>query len=232
MPAGAAALIRTVAGLAFPPVCPACGAAVKNGDALCPACLELVEPPPAGDAMMDHGAGLAFSGAACLAAHGGPVADCIRALKYRRDWAAGMALARLPKVGGPIEFLVWAEIICPVPLHRLRLISRGFNQAAWLAKRLKDGKGRLRMRLLKRTRRTEPQVKLGPDQRRSNVAGAFVVDAKRAALVKGRRVLIIDDVLTTGSTLHECALALRIAGAADVKALTISRAKGSNDYEQ
>ena len=230
MAAGAAALFRAVADLAFPPVCPVCGAAVKGGNSFCKDCLEQIEPPPVGDALIDHGGGLAFSGAACLAAHGGPVAECVRALKYHRDWAAGAALAGLPTTGRPGEFLDWAEVICPVPLHGRRMVRRGFNQAAWLAKRL--GPGKLQMQLLRRIRRTEPQVRLGPDQRRDNVAGAFAVDRRRAGLVQSRRVLIIDDVLTTGSTLHECASALRVAGAADVRVLTISRAKGNADYEQ
>lgn len=223
-------LLRAVAALAFPAACPACSAKVDEGVGFCASCLEQIEPPLAGDALMDHGAGLAFSGAACLAAHAGPVADCVRALKYRRDWAAGSALACLPRQGRPQEFLDWAEIVCPVPLHRQRLVSRGFNQAAWLAKRL--GHGNEQMRLLRRIRHTEPQVRLQADRRRQNVAGAFAIDPKHAGLAAGRRVLVIDDVLTTGSTLHECASALRSVGAADVRVLTVSRAKGNADYEQ
>ncbi len=120
-----------------------------------------------------------------------------------------------------------ADVIAPVPLHRMRLIRRRFNQAALLARplaRLCDAEQI--PDLLQRVRNTPSQGHLSKLARRRNVAGAFQVRPKYRARLKGRRVLLVDDVFTTGATLGECARVLRRAGADAVDAITVARVVG------
>ena len=115
-----------------------------------------------------------------------------------------------------------ADLILPVPLHRRRLRQRGFNQALLLARALfGPWAGSIRSDLLVRTRWTEPQVNLKGPERMNNVRRAFAVTEPRA--VKGRSIMIVDDVYTTGATVMECARALKKAGAARVLVLTLAR---------
>ena len=115
-------------------------------------------------------------------------------------------------------------LIVPVPLYRSRLWWRRFNQSAMLASAL----GRLTglpvdCFVLKRVRRTSSQVGLSADQRRRNVAGAFRVDPARAHFLKGRKVVLVDDVITTGATAEACTRVLRRARAARVDVLVLAR---------
>jgi ComF family protein len=116
----------------------------------------------------------------------------------------------------------WADGLVPVPLHAARLAERGFNQAELLAAPC-AARWRLPMlgRVLVRTRPTRPQTDLDADARRANVRNAFRVP--RAAAVRGRRLLLVDDVFTTGTTVGSAARALRAAGAAAVGVLALAR---------
>src|SRR5690606_38863803 len=115
------------------------------------------------------------------------------------------------------------DIICAVPLHRTRLIRRRFNQSALLALEIAKRSRRPALPDLRlRTRATPSQGGLSARGRQRNVSGAFAVNPARAAAIKGRRVLLIDDVLTTGATVNGCARALLAGGAADVMVLTLS----------
>ena len=114
------------------------------------------------------------------------------------------------------------DVVVPVPLHRWRRFVRRFNQAELLAEGLAERIGRLCLpAALRRTRDTGHQSRLGGKARRANVKGAFEV--RRPELLRGRTVLLVDDVSTTGATLSECAAALKKAGAAHVWCLTVSR---------
>lgn len=114
------------------------------------------------------------------------------------------------------------EIIVPVPLHVRRLKERGFNQAVVLAHILFPEDTRLIYPdLMTRDRWTEPQVGLSGQNRRHNLRNAFSVRLKD--MILGRRILLIDDVLTTGTTLNECAKVLKSCGALQVEALTLAR---------
>lgn len=241
----AASLPRLLAGLrdlAFPPGCLGCGRVVGQDQAFCPACAGQVawlqaacpvcgQPQAAGgaDCPSCAVAAPAWDRAWALAGHAGPVAEAVRAFKYRRAWAIGAGLGRLLAQRVPPDLLAGVDIIAPVPLHRWRLLRRGFNQAQVLARELsrRTSQGEPRPRLLPdlllRRRHTRPQVGMSPAQRAANVAGAFAVHPRRAALPAGRRVLLVDDVLTTGATVGECARALRAAGAAWVGVVTVSR---------
>lgn len=142
--------------------------------------------------------------------------------KYNRDVSLAAPLSRLLARHCPVD-LDGYDLVVPVPLHVSRLRWRGFNQALLLARRLVRGRRPgVDPFVLERTRPTLPQVELDEVERRRNVAHAFHV--RRPAAVQGRRVLLVDDVYTTGSTVKECSHALRRAGAAEVDVLVLARA--------
>jgi len=118
---------------------------------------------------------------------------------------------------------VACDLVVPVPLHRGRMRARGYNQAALLGRQIARSAGlRFDAEAARRTRATKPLAKtMHRDERRAIVAGAF---AARPERVEGRRVLLVDDVATTGATLDACASALLDAGAADVRCVTFARA--------
>lgn len=147
----------------------------------------------------------------------------IHGLKYG-DRREGLALfGRWLALAGA-ELLADADLIVPVPLYRTRLWQRRFNQSALLAFELSRLTGVPADALtLRRRRATRSQVGLSEDQRRRNVAGAFMVPEPKTQLVQDRNILIIDDVLTTGATLDACARVLKRAGARRVDVLVLAR---------
>lgn len=154
-----------------------------------------------------------------------PVLDLKRS--GRRDGLATMAGWML--MAGR-ELVEASDILVPVPLHYTRLVMRGFNQSAWLASTLAKATGApLSVDALKRTRRTPSQAGLSSRARRRNVSGAFSVRASRKALIAGKRVLLVDDVLTTGATLSACTRALERAGATEVSVLVLARVVRETD---
>jgi ComF family protein len=110
--------------------------------------------------------------------------------------------------------------VVPVPLHRSRERSRGFNQARELARHL----GLPIADCLRRVRRTTPQADLPAARRHANIRGAFALDERRKNDLEGLTVVLVDDVSTTGATLNACAAALVAGGAREVRALTAARA--------
>jgi len=167
--------------------------------------------------------------------HRGTLRQLVRCLKYDRRRSVARPLAQLmAEAGRPL--LADAEVLVPVPSHWWRRFRRGFNQADDLARHL----GHPWARLLRRPGARTPQVRLRGPARRTNVHGAFALDARacrrwrqghgriptdHALLLTGARVLLIDDVTTTGATLAACAEVLRGAGAVSVSALTAARAE-------
>ena len=165
-----------------------------------------------------------------------PIRSWIHELKYERRDAMAIALGRLAATEdfGPIP-LADVDLIAPVPLHRRRLRERGFNQALLLAYQWRRALSRtgiaappIAANLLSRTRYTVPQVKLTARERMANVAGAFAPGAarvwRRGGLpLEGLRILLVDDVMTTGATLSTCAAVLRSAGADAVDAFVMAR---------
>ena len=122
-----------------------------------------------------------------------------------------------------VNVLTAIDAIIPVPLHRQRLIQRGFNQALLLAHIMSSRSGAaLMLDNLVRVKATRPQVELTGDERKMNVAGAFLL--RKPEKVTNKHVVLVDDVFTTGATMNECSLVLKHAGASQVTALTLARA--------
>jgi len=122
-----------------------------------------------------------------------------------------------------------ADIIAPVPIHRNKLRQRKYNQAALLVKELGKVMDKpCNMELLQRAKETKSQVGLSSVMRRHNVRDAFIVNPKYAGLLVGKIVVLVDDVISTGATAHECARALKDAGAMAVYVLCIARNEINN----
>ncbi len=154
----------------------------------------------------------------------GPIRELIHRLKYGKKVHLSAPLALLTaKTLAPYVAGSGAELLLPVPLHRKRLRDRGFNQSLLLARSLaKSWQLPLSRNNLQRLHWTEPQIHLSMTDRVKNVRGAFSV--KDPAEFEGRRILLVDDVYTTGSTVTECAKVLRKAGAEEVHVVTVARA--------
>jgi ComF family protein len=151
-----------------------------------------------------------------------PWAGILAEFKFHGDpgWAASLAtlLRSTPWAEPAVDA---AELVLPIPLSRQRLRERGFNQALLLARQLAPRK--TDATLLLRLHDTAAQSGLGRAQRLRNLMGALAVEPLRAQQLQGRRILLVDDVMTTGATLQAAALALRQAGAAQVSALVVAR---------
>jgi len=156
----------------------------------------------------------------CLAYQGG-LTKAIWKLKYQEElvfvpYFSKLLFGRLPTSN--------YDLIMPVPLSRKRLKRRGFNQSQVLAKRLaKLSKIHCETRVLLRIKQREVQTNLKATQRLENVKGCFSVYEKKRAKLIGKSILLIDDVITTGATVNECAKVLKQAGAKRVDVLTLAR---------
>jgi ComF family protein len=227
--------------LLFPPRCVACG---TGGAVLCAACRASIRAPrPPLCARCGQSLALLPSGRAtamcpaCATGHGPQALTALYAASVY-DGAARQAIHALKYAGRrrlaqPLGDLLAAEarrvdarpdVIVPVPLHKGRLRERGFNQAALLARRCAARLGvPCRSNLLVRVRPTPPQVGLSLVERRANVRDAFALAEGAGQSLAGKRVLLIDDVATTGSTLDAAATALRSAAPAAIVGLAVSR---------
>lgn len=225
---------------ALPPLCAACRSPVGDGAGLCADCwskLHFIEPPYCARLGIpftyDPGPGLlsmeaianppAYDRARAAVRYDDIARELVHRFKYgdRLDLAPmlGQWMARAGR-----ELLAEADALVPVPLHWRRLWSRRFNQSAALAMTVSGLSGvRVLPETLKRVRATPQQVGLGKTERAANVQGAFKVAPERKADVKGRRLILMDDVLTSGATVDACARALLRAGAAHVDVLVFAR---------
>ncbi len=208
----------------FPPICLGCERLLRHGDslALCSRCRPS-QPELAESQLLADGIGALFP-------YEGPLARAVVALKFSGALALAGPLGRLLADRGELihapSGAKW-DLVIPVPLHWSRRLWRGFDQAEELARwalrsEHRSGEaGRLATGVLRRRRATRAQTQLDADTRAANVAGAF--ELRRPALVLDRRVLLLDDVITTGATMRECRQVLLDAGAKEVGGLTLLR---------
>jgi ComF family protein len=236
--------VRALPGVALnallPPRCLVCGVGVDRPGSLCGSCwrgLSFMAPPfcVACGFPFDYDLG---AGTLCGACHREPpVYDRARAVLRYDELSRGLLLGfkhgdrteGAPAFGewlarAGAELIADCDVILPVPLHRRRLFSRRYNQSALLAQALGRAAGLpVLPDSLRRARNTPSQGRLSAAARQRNVAGAFRIAAGAADRLGGRRVLLVDDVLTTGVTVEACARTLKRAGAAGVDVLTLAR---------
>ena len=239
LPANLRRIGRAVVDGVLPPRCLACGAIVDEPDSLCGPCwagMTFFAPPwcaicglpfphPMGeDAVCADCARqrASWDRARAVIRYDEHSRHLVLALKHGDHTHVARALGRWMRRAGA-EVLEGADMLVPVPLHWTRLFARRYNQAGLLAHAIHTAGGPpVAPDWLLRRRRTPSQGRLGPAARTRNVRGAFAV--RRTRDFKGKRIVLIDDVLTTGATVEECARVLRRAGAAFVGVLTLSRA--------
>lgn len=200
-----------------PPLCDLCGDPLPPAAAPFRVCSQCLAHPPR------------FETARSAGRYAGSLKAIVHAFKYDGRRALAAPLAALMREAGS-TLLAGADAVVPVPLHPWRSAHRGFNQAEDLARHL----GLPVCQPIRRIRRGPPQASLSGRQRRSNVAHAFArrsafaagLDLGHARRLRNRVVVLIDDVMTTGSTLDECSGALLDAGVGSVRVLTVARVPG------
>lgn len=206
-------------------VCHACGAPLTAGDSLlCPSCEQSLRQCAFSKEHTPSRAGKCVSFAAY--AYRDAAASLVKALKFGSDRTAALPLAeRMAGVFAASPPLQNAQLCIAVPVHPRRMRQRGYNQAEILASAFSEMTGMpVADHVLLRVHHKRSQVGQGREARRLNISGAFAVSEQGAPLVAGRRILLLDDVLTTGATVDECARVLLQAGAANVMVLTAARA--------
>jgi ComF family protein len=205
-------LLAVLASVVSPPRCAACSTRVGLRRVFCPPCAgSVVEARPS------------LSGDVAPFVYGGALARAIVKLKYDSRPDLARPLGELLRRGVAQLGSFAPDLVVPVPLHVTRLVERGFNQAALLAVPIaRDLDAPLVARALVRTRDTPQQAILDRRRRLLNVRKAFAARDPRA--LRGKRVLLVDDVRTTGATLHACEEALLAAGAREVRSLVLASA--------
>ncbi|MCZ7583003.1 MAG: ComF family protein [Deltaproteobacteria bacterium] len=228
----------------FPPVCMLCETLLRpgRGGDVCAACresLEAVRPPYCSRCgrPFEEGEPARLCGNCAVSepdfdmlrapyVYADPLRTALIRFKFRRVSRNTRPLAALlgAVAGLGVDWRDY-DVAVPVPLHAARLRKRGFNQAQILARHLLQGtRLRLDAALLDRVRETVPQVGLSHAARRENVRGAFAV--REGADIQGKKILLVDDIATTGATCSEAARVLKKAGAARVDAVTVARSLG------
>ena len=242
LPETAKILYHSFLDLLFPPACLLCRDTLSTHD-ICDACsgsFELVKPPSctvcgsifATDAGGNHPCGRCikknppFDIAASVYLYKGELSRAVRLLKYSKKSLIGAHLGGLMK-NHRLSAISYDAIVA-VPLHIARLRERGFNQSQLLADGLGEAKSLLNIDpyILERVRSTGSQAGMSSIERQANVRGAFCL--RRGVDVAGKRILLIDDVYTTGATVKECSTVLKKGGASVVNVLTLARVVEKN----
>ena len=232
--------LRLALDVALPPLCPSCREPLGDGVGLCAACwskLSLIEKPYCARLgipfIYDPGPGIlsmeaiadppAYDRARAAVRYDEVARSLVVRFKYSDRLDLAPMMGRWMARAGS-ELLEGADALLPVPLHWRRLWARRFNQAAALAGTISELCGVPVLHgVLKRVRATPQQVGLSKPERATNVQGAFRVPAEQKVEIAGKRVVLIDDVLTSGATVDTCARALLRAGAAHVDVLVFAR---------
>jgi ComF family protein len=219
-----ARLARGLIDIIYPPRCLVCDAA--GSEALCAGCIASILRGEAAE----PACGPDLEAVAAVGRHEGALREAIHGLKYgrRRGLAVPLGHLLVRRLDATLAEW-WPDLVIPVPMHWRARLRRGFNQSELLAEEV-AASARLRhdRAALVKVRPTPSQVGLSGDQRRKSLHGAFSV--RDPAVVRGRTLLLLDDVCTTGTTLQECARALRAAGAARIYGLILSSGeRGASD---
>jgi ComF family protein len=238
------AALRVTLDIALPPLCPVCRALIGDQGGLCAGCwskLSFIAPPYCPRLgipfAFDPGPGVlsmeaiadppAYGRARAAVRYDDIARALIHAFKYSDRLDLAPTLGRWMAQAGR-DLLAEAEGLVPVPLHWRRLWARRFNQAAALARVIAQESGvPILPDALARVRSTRQQVGLSQAERSTNVQGAFQVGPHGRPLVRGRRLVLVDDVLTSGATTDTCTRALLRAGAASVDVLVFARVVGA-----
>lgn len=243
------AVIRAGLDLVVPPLCLACRKPLGSHDSLCASCWRQIRfiRQPLCDRLgipLSYDTGTTTVSAAALAdppswdraravaQFSTVMRDLIHGFKYADRHDARRLFGRWLTVAGQ-ELLSDADMLVPVPLHRMRLLGRRFNQSAILAQ---DVARRVHVPVepfvIERIKATRQQVGLSQSEREHNLAGAFRVRPRMRPRVEGGRIVLVDDVITTGSTAGACARVLRRAGAARVDVLALALVSDDADLQR
>jgi ComF family protein len=241
----AAGLIRRTVDFALPPRCPGCGVITETEHSFCFDCwrrLDFLGPPCCARCGLpfDHDQGEDSLCGACLAEP--PAFDQLRAAvaygEIPRKVALKLKYGGRPGTAETIARFAMRHLepsadalLVPVPLHRWRIWKRGYNQSALIAASLARRTGvEAKMDVIERVKTTPPLGRLSPSERRAALRGAFRVGPKHRDSVRGRRIILVDDVYTSGATANGCARVLRHAGAARIELLCWARVvRGAED---
>lgn len=191
------------------PFCPACGGENDGIFEICPKCLKEEQRP--------------WHIAVSVANYKSPIADMIKDLKYNSKTYYAKTLGLLAaEIWGKNNISV--DCVCPIPMHWTRRFLRGYNQSELVAKVFSEKTGIPFSNLLKRIRKTPKQANLSREERKKNLKGAFKIVESERAKIKTGSILLLDDVLTTGSTLESACLTLLESGACGkINILVIAR---------
>ncbi len=146
-------------------------------------------------------------------------------IKYKGKKKLAFELGSVSNSSVPPEMFDETEICIPVPLHSSRIKSRGFNQSEWFARGILFKKTKIEITndLLIRKRKTETQTRLNKQDRKKNLQDAFIISTEKCNLIRGKKILLVDDVVTTGATTEACASALLQGGCSSVSVLSVAR---------
>ncbi len=190
--------------------CPVCRTRPSSVKGCCSVCASALFSPQIGGFEL------------ALGSYEGRLERAVRAFKFHGVTRLGVTFGE--EIASVVRGSAWIpDLICPMPLHTRRRLERGYNQSAVIAQTVARRLNVPHAHAVKRVRATQQQARLGGSERQQNVTGAF-----RAEPLGGERVLLIDDVMTSGATLTECSLALLEAGASGVYIAVVARAPRSS----
>jgi ComF family protein len=208
----------------YPAYCGACKKALpaSNGRGVCGACLKQIKRHPNPDCRGVKGS---FSAARSACLYEGPIKELIHLFKYKnkRSLAGLFAEYMTDFMKDEAAFAEGIEMVTFVPLHRQRRLERDFNQSEALGRRIASKLYLPAAECLEKTRKTANQNELSRQERLNNLKGAFRARKRSSDLLRGRTILLVDDVMTTCATLDECSRTLLAAGAREVRCLALAR---------
>lgn len=205
--------------LVYPPRCPACGVATVSQGGLCLECWSGIEFPPIVETKLNGGGSVLLEPDVIAATYYNDVSRrLVLAYKHGGKITLAKLLGQMISSRMPPRDIGAPPLIIPVPLHRSRILHRGFNQAALLAKELaRRCHGEILVDGLRRTKRTPSLGGLDKEERRAALNGAICVSKRATKRINGRNIILVDDVYTSGATSNACASALQMSGAKSVR---------------